>query len=205
MAIINMGSSYDYANGQRTLRTEFHAGEYCPLPGVNGMNDNRQGDTLYLTHQGLCLADWERNMYDDSDFYMTVWDPVSKSPCNIMFATTRGWSYPCYNSSVDATPEVRAEYNAYMAYKQRRSEVLGRRAARQRDAEVAHRAGLTRVQVERLKAVVGTDYWEGVKRLITSNLRSGFRMSLRQQVMSWINDPAPKFSRPLSPKQMAYL
>lgn len=205
MAIINMGSSYDYANGQRTLRTEFHAGEYCPLPGVNGMNDNRQGDTLYLTHQGLCLVDWERNMYDDSDFYMTVWDPVSKSPRNIMFATTRGWSYPCYNSSVDATPEVRAEYNAYMAYKQRRSEVLGRRAARQRDAEVAHRAGLTRVQVERLKAVVGTDYWEGVKRLITSNLRSGFRMSLRQQVMSWINDPAPKFSRPLSPKQMAYL
>jgi hypothetical protein len=92
-----------------------------------------------------------------------------------------------------------------MAYKQRRSEVLGRRAARQRDAEVAHRAGLTRVQVERLKAVVGTDYWEGVKRLITSNLRSGFRMSLRQQVMSWINDPAPKFARPLSPKQMAYL
>ena len=205
MAIINMGSSYDYANGQRILRTEFHAGEYCPLPGVNGMNDNRQGDTLYLTHQGLCLVDWERNMYDDSDFYMTVWDPVSKSPRNIMFATTRGWSYPCYNSSVDATPEVRAEYNAYMAYKQRRSEVLGRRAARQRDAEVAHRAGLTRVQVERLKAVVGTDYWEGVKRLITSNLRSGFRMSLRQQVMSWINDPAPKFSRPLSPKQMAYL
>lgn len=205
MAIINMGSSYDYANGQRTLRTEFHDGEYCPLPGVNGMNDSRQGDTLYLTHQGLCLVDWERNMYDDSDFYMTVWDPVSKSPRNIMFATTRGWSYPCYNSSVDATPEVRAEYNAYMAYKQRRSEVLGRRAARQRDAEVAHRAGLTRVQVERLKAVVGTDYWEGVKRLITSNLRSGFRMSLRQQVMSWINDPAPKFSRPLSPKQMAYL
>jgi hypothetical protein len=205
MAIINMGSSYDYANGQRTLRTEFHDGEYCPLPGVNGMNDNRQGDTLYLTHQGLCLVDWERNMYDDSDFYMTVWDPVSKSPRNIMFATTRGWSYPCYNSSVDATPEVRAEYNAYMAYKQRRSEVLGRRAARQRDAEVAHRAGLTRVQVERLKAVVGTDYWEGVKRLITSNLRSGFRMSLRQQVISWINDPAPKFSRPLSPKQMAYL
>jgi hypothetical protein len=205
MAIINMGSSYDYANGQRTLRTEFHDGEYCPLPGVNGMNDSRQGDTLYLTHQGLCLVDWERNMYDDSDFYMTVWDPVSKSPRNIMFATTRGWSYPCYNSSVDATPEVRAEYNAYMAYKQRRSEVLGRRAARQRDAEVAHRAGLTRVQVERLKAVVGTDYWEGVKRLITSNLRSGFRMSLRQQVISWINDPAPKFSRPLSPKQMAYL
>jgi hypothetical protein len=205
MAIINIGSSYDYANGQRTLRTEFHVGEYCPLPGVNGMNDSRQGDTLYVTHQGLCLVERERNMYDDSDFFMTVWDPVSKVPHEIMFATTRGWSYPCYNSSVDATPEVRAEYNAYMAYKQRRSEVLSRRAARQRDAEVAYKAGLTRAQVERLKAVVGTSYWDGIKRLITSNLRSGFRMSLRQQVMNWINDPAPKFARPLSPKQMAYL
>jgi hypothetical protein len=106
---------------------------------------------------------------------------------------------------VDATPEVRAEYDAHLAYQKRSSEVLGRRAARQRDAEVARRAGLNRVQVERLKAAVGTDYWDGVKRLITTNLRSGFRMSLRQQIINWVNDPNPKFSRPLSPKQMGYV
>lgn len=205
MAIINMGSSYDYANGQRTLRTEFHVGEYCPLPGVNGMNSDRQGDTLYMTHQGLCLVDFERNMYDDSDFYMTVWNPVTKRPSNIMFATTRGWSYPCYNSWVDATPEVRAEYEAFKAYQDRLSEVLARRRARQHDAEVARKAGLNRAQVQRLRETVGHSAWDGVKRLITANLRSGFRMSLRQQVIAWINDPAPKFARPLSSKQLSYL
>jgi hypothetical protein len=205
MAIINMGSSYDYANGQRTLRTEFHDGEYCPLPGTNGMNSDRQGDTLYMTHQGLCLVDFERNMYDDSDFYMTVWNPVTKRPSNIMFATTRGWSYPCYNSWVDATPEVCAEYEAFKAYQDRRSDVLARRRARQHDAEVARTAGLNRVQVQRLRETVGVSAWAGVKRLITANLRSGFRKSLRDQVLAWINDPAPKFSRPLSAKQMAFL
>lgn len=205
MAIINMGSSYDYANGGRIPRTEFHVGEYCPLPGVNGMNDDRQGHTLYLTHEGLCLIDTERNMYDDSDFYMTVWNPVTKRPSNIMFATTRGWSYPCYNSWVDATPEVRAEYKAYLDYEWRKAEILARRKERMANSEIARKAGLNRAQVERLKEVVGASAWDGVKRLITSNLRSGFRLSLRQQIMNWINDPAPKFARPLSPKQMAYL
>jgi hypothetical protein len=169
------------------------------------MNSDRQGDTLYMTHQGLCLVDWERNMYDDSDFYMTVWNPDTKRPYNIMFATTRGWSYPCYNSWVDATPEVRAEYEAFKAYQDRRSEVLALRRARQNDAEVGRKAGLNRAQVQRLRESVGISAWEGVKRLITANLRSGFRKSMRDQVMAWIIDPAPKFARPLSPKQMAYL
>ena len=205
MAIINMGSSYNYANGQRTLRTEFHDGEYCPLPGVNGMNDNRQGDTLYITHRGLCLMDRERNMRDDSDFYMTVWNPVTKCPQEIMFATTRGWSYPCYNSSVDATPEVRAEYEAYKEYQNRRSEVLARRRARQADADVGRKVGLNRGQVQRLREAVGYSSWEGVKKLVTANLRSGFRKSMRDQVMSWATNPNPKFATPLSIKQMFYL
>jgi hypothetical protein len=158
-----------------------------------------------MTHQGLCLVDWERNMYDDSDFYMTVWNPDTKRPYNIMFATTRGWSYPCYNSWVDATPEVRAEYEAFKAYQDRRSEVLALRRARQNDAEVGRKAGLNRSQVQRLRESVGVSAWDGVKRLITANLRSGFRKSMRDQVMAWINDPAPKFARPLSPKQFAYL
>lgn len=205
MAIINMGSSFDYANGQRTPRTEFHVGEYCPLPGTNGMNAERQGDTLYMTHHGLCLVDYERNMYDDSDFYMTVWNPVTKRPSNIMFATTRGWSYPCYNSWVDATPEVRAEYQEYLAYQERRSEVMSRRHERQNDAEVGRMAGLNRVQIERLRQAVGRSNWEGVKKLISTNLRSGFRISMRNQIMAWVSNPNPKFASPLSNKQMAYL
>lgn len=205
MPIINLGSSFDYSNGARTPRTEFHPGEYCPLPGVSGMNDQRQGDTLYTTHHGLCVAERERNMYDDSDFFMTVWDPVSRSAHEIMFATTRGWSYPCMASSVDATPEVQAEYKAYLAYRQRRNQVLQRRSQRQQDADTARKAGLTRQQVQRLRDAVGLGFWTQVSKLITSNLRSGFRKSLRQQIIDWAQDPAPRFQRPLSLRQMQYV
>ncbi len=70
---------------------------------------------LWTWHErvGLCLAERERNMYDDSDFFMLVWDPTEKRAYEIEFASTRGWSYPSFGSFVDATPEVRAEYDAW--------------------------------------------------------------------------------------------
>lgn len=71
------------------------------------------------THSGLCIQDTERNGYDDSDFYMLVWNPAKKCAESIMFATTRGWSYPSYGSKPDATPEVMAEYNAWRAEQDR--------------------------------------------------------------------------------------
>lgn len=204
MAIIHMGSSYDYSGGVRTLRTTFHDGEYCPLPGTNGMNDARQGDTLYETHHGLCLYDYERNGYDDSDWYMVVWDPVASQPREIFFATTRGWSYPCYSSKADATPEVRAAYQAYGNYQKRRAEIIRRRAERKRMFEIARKSGLQRQQVERLRGSVGSA-WSGIEKLITANLRSGFRKSMRDQVIAWATAEQPQYRTPLSPRQMAYL
>ena len=49
----------------------------------------------YETHNGFCLENRERNGYDDSDFYMIVWNPEEKAPESIEYASTRGWSYPC--------------------------------------------------------------------------------------------------------------
>ncbi len=80
-----------------------------------------------LTHVGLCIRDYERNGYDDSDFYMVVWDEAAQQPRHICFASTRGWSYPCYGSSADATPEVMAKYNAWEAA--RRQQALADKAA----------------------------------------------------------------------------
>ena len=57
---------------------------------------------LYDSYVGLCVADREKNGYNDSDFFMTVWDEASKSFKEIMYATTRGWTYPMMNSKVDA-------------------------------------------------------------------------------------------------------
>lgn len=68
---------------------------------------------LYDTYVGLCISDREHNGYDDSDFYMMIWDNEKECPEEIMFATTRGWTYPCYGSSPDATPEILEKYRLY--------------------------------------------------------------------------------------------
>jgi hypothetical protein len=65
------------------------------------------------THVGVCLSERERNMRDDSDFYMLIWDEAENLPKEICFASTRGWTYPCLGSRVDATEEVRAKYVAW--------------------------------------------------------------------------------------------
>src|SRR5215469_6460049 len=41
---------------------------------------------LWDTHTGLCLSEFERNGYDDSDFFMVVWNPEKAQPETIMFA-----------------------------------------------------------------------------------------------------------------------
>lgn len=72
-------------------------------------------EPLYLetTHRGLVLELGEHNHYDDSDFYAIVWDPVKGMPQEVEYATTRGWSYPNH-AKADATPEVRAAYQAWL-------------------------------------------------------------------------------------------
>ena len=69
---------------------------------------------LYIeeTRVGLVLSIGERNGYDDSDFYATVWNPVKGCPECVEYASTRGWSNP-NSATPDATPEVRADYEAW--------------------------------------------------------------------------------------------
>lgn len=85
---------------------------------VRSIDANGDGKTiiwLYDTHVGLCLEDRERNGRDDSDWDMLVWNDEAGSADWIEFGSTRGWSYPCMGSKPDATPEVRAKYEAYRA------------------------------------------------------------------------------------------
>jgi hypothetical protein len=76
---------------------------------------------IWETHVGLCIKDREMNGYNDSDWYMTVWNFEKNQPEEICFASTRGWAYPAYGSYADATPEVKALYNAWVAAKQEES------------------------------------------------------------------------------------
>lgn len=70
-------------------------------------------------YEGKVVELIEKNGYDDSDFYAIAWD---NGPVRIMYATTRGWSYPNH-AEVDASPEVLAAYAAY------REEVAAKRRA----------------------------------------------------------------------------
>jgi hypothetical protein len=70
--------------------------------------DCKPYDPLYMetTYVGCVLSVREMNGYDDSDFYATVWDEETESVKEIMYASTRSWTYP-NGAKVDATPDVR--------------------------------------------------------------------------------------------------
>jgi hypothetical protein len=194
-------------------------------PGVSATftKDYQTGTDIWTwpTHVGLCLRDRERNGYDDSDFYMLVWDPVAKEAKEICFATTRGWTYPSYGSSVDATPEVRAEYAAWQKKMERRAKaqrILGWRKDRR---AYAQKCGITVFQVDALLlAITGVKipaFYFGratghyatfeamMKLLATRKFRSDFRASMAAQVRSWLGESSHKYATPLSPRQLSYL
>jgi hypothetical protein len=66
------------------------------------------------TWTGCVVATGEHNHYDDSDFYAIVWDEQAGAPREVEYGTTRGWTY--WNSAaVDATDEIKAKYQAWLA------------------------------------------------------------------------------------------
>ena len=67
---------------------------------------------METSHVGLVCSTHEHNYYDDSDFHAVVWNPGTASPEEITYSTTRGWCYP-NSATVDATPEVKAAYEAF--------------------------------------------------------------------------------------------
>ncbi len=66
--------------------------------------------------QGATVAMREANGYDDSDFFATYFD--GEKFTEVMYATTRGWTYPA-GASIDATAEVAAKYEAHLQTQRR--------------------------------------------------------------------------------------
>jgi hypothetical protein len=160
-----------------------------------------------LTYIGKCLRDREMNGRDDSDFYMLVWDDELNAPKEICYATTRGWSYPCYGSFVDATPEVKAKYEAYIKLRARNSKAAQIRSVRSRAQEIATQLEISRAAALKLMYACADQRWklEAVLKLFTSNLRSPMRIGFKEQTHTWLTDPAPKYASPLSARQWPLL
>lgn len=90
-------------------------GAFCLLQHKE-YNQNDRFMVMIDRWHGLVLKEYERNYHDDSDFYAVVWNEEKQCPQDIMFATTRAWTYPC-GCDVDATQEVIAKYTAYLEEK----------------------------------------------------------------------------------------
>lgn len=118
-----------------------------------------------VTWEGAVLALREMNGPDDSDFYAVVWDAAAGAPRDVYYATTRGWTY--YNSAaVDATPDVRAAYDAWHAVRRIEYEAAAAEAeaaAAEAEARVPRPGRHVRV-VKGRKVPVGTEgtvFWAG--------------------------------------------
>lgn len=83
---------------------------------------------LKTTHKGLVLNTYERNGRDDSDFYAVVWNE-DKGQCeHLLYASTRGWTYP-NGAHIDATPDIVAKVEALEAAAEEKARA--KRAARE--------------------------------------------------------------------------
>jgi hypothetical protein len=111
----------------------------------------------------------------------------------------------------DAPHAVVQEYADYLAYKRRKGKVEDRLNDRKFLIKTAKEIGAPNyhaVKKLRMAASYNGDFYEVIKLLKSfkkGTIRSQFRMSLAIQIFNWLNDPAPKYNSPLSPKQFGYI
>lgn len=201
MAIIRFAT-----HKEATKESGWVEGSYCPL-----VSDYDFPMVLWEEYVGKCLSDREQNMYDDSNFYMTVWDDETNSPKEIMFATTRGWSYPSYASSPDASDDVISKYEAYRIKEIETTRKMQRKAAandlrdlRKKVSLVAKENDIPYNKLMRL-VLISNRKEVDLLGLFGGRIRSKFKLSIRQQIVNWLKDNNPKYNFPLSPRQMIYL
>lgn len=156
----------------------------------------------YETHHGLCIGEREANYYHDSDFFMTVLNPKTDKFEEVMFASTRGWTYPCMGSHRDASPELMERYRAEQQAKLDAIREAGERRAREKRAAEVQASGLTHEQAERLLRCADG---ERLLRFLGKRVRSDFKKSLQQRVREWAAEVKPTYSSPLSRRQMAFI
>lgn len=120
--------------------------------------DPETGYWVEVTHKGLVLALREENGYDDSDFYAVVWDASEGRPRDVLYASTRAWTYS-NGATVDATAAVRAAYDAYL----RRQAVERAQALTEREQRTVRKGKTVRVVggVKVPVGLVGTCHWIG--------------------------------------------
>ena len=165
--------------------------------------DFKTGETT-VKYVGLCLNTYTRGGYDWMDTNMTIWDTEKNVPFS---ETVRSESYgtDIVSYNVDATPEVREAFEAHLARVARRQRIQKAWDLRCNLRRIAKECNLTYFQIIKLEKVTPVGVWSDTIKLLRANLRSAFRKSLKDQILKWVNDPAPKFNSPLSSKQWSFI
>lgn len=162
---------------------------------------------------GMCLSKDEINGYDDSDFVMTIWDAEKCQPFTLTYASTRFWTYPSWDSKADATPEVRALYEAWLenekakalkVWRQSKADELRKHRAMQVEAAMTH--GFPVMRLRKLMKLERSDRAVPLLKLLCSKrLRSEFKLSLQRQIAKWLSNTSPEYKSPLSASQWYYV
>jgi len=122
-------------------------------------------------YEGRVLALREQNLYHDSYFKALVWDDETDAPEWIEYGATAyaGWTH----MHVDATPEIRAKYDALLQAERER------RAAKQREHAANTPDKGKRVKVVKGRKVpIGTEgvvFWYGAAREYGAFPRGGYK------------------------------
>ena len=96
-------------------------------------------------------------------------------------------------------------YESFLRAAQRRNRILAKWELRRRLRIEREKAGLTREEYAKLCATYSSVPFQACLKLLTTNLRSNFKKSLAKQLREWLADPAPKYNRPFSAKQLNYI
>jgi hypothetical protein len=110
------------------------------------------------SYVGCVLMTYERNGYDDSDFYAVVYDEATDSINHVEYASTRGWTY-MDGATVDATEDVKAKAREVI-----RRQAFARMTAAAADAAKAPEVGKAVVVTAGRKVPQGTTgsvVWKG--------------------------------------------
>lgn len=161
------------------------------------------GNASYI---GLCIKEREQNLYHDSYFYMIVWDEEKQEPKSIEFATTAAGCGRAFASRADATPEVMEKYNAHCRKIDRHIKARKLIEKRREWIKIARALELDcYLPVKQLFVHLNRDMSERLVKLLTTKLRSKFRISLRDQIVSWLTSADRKYDSPLSPRQWNFI
>lgn len=177
-----------------------YVGEYA-TPGTGSIIH------VYTKLHGTVVNLYERNGYDDSDFYAVCF--VDGQEYVEQYASTRYWSGPCA-ASIDATPELIKAWHQFRKDRDAATEKQIRELERREQQALADKfiaAGMTDQQIERWferKYKLSEDVVAACEQLLkTLKFRSNFRESMRNQIIDWLDEAQPRYTVPLSPKQLA--